>query len=186
VLSTELDPDRLPLGAESGRTLARDGLCWNGKRSRQSGWSRVSCRRGVPMRDSLTPLTFRRRLGVEHLGKSLREMEPTLHRLVRLYPHAVQAATLTPSSQNTKYQLHVCGEGGEYETFTVDCPIFRQRIILYASFNAPVARKNSLLRLQRQNHNHHLQFGPLLDGRPSPPRFVLSRSQARLPSLGNI
>ncbi|GAA5935526.1 hypothetical protein JCM1841_003703 [Sporobolomyces salmonicolor] len=51
-------------------------------------------------------------LGVEHLGKSLREMQPTLHRL------------------NQRYQLHVCGEGGEYETFTLDCPIFKSRVVL--------------------------------------------------------
>ncbi|SCV72945.1 BQ2448_6870 [Microbotryum intermedium] len=50
-------------------------------------------------------------LGVEHLGRSLKQMEPTLHRL------------------NKKYQLHVCGEGGEYETFTVDCPIYKSRIV---------------------------------------------------------
>ncbi|KDE05916.1 hypothetical protein MVLG_03729 [Microbotryum lychnidis-dioicae p1A1 Lamole] len=50
-------------------------------------------------------------LGVEHLGRSLKQMEPTLHRL------------------NKKYELHVCGEGGEYETFTVDCPIYKSRIV---------------------------------------------------------
>ncbi|GAA5858607.1 hypothetical protein JCM8547_001388 [Rhodosporidiobolus lusitaniae] len=51
-------------------------------------------------------------LQVDHLGKSLAEMQPTLHRL------------------NQRYQLHVCGEGGEYETFTVDCPLFKRRVIL--------------------------------------------------------
>ncbi|KAM0750899.1 hypothetical protein T439DRAFT_325947 [Meredithblackwellia eburnea MCA 4105] len=51
-------------------------------------------------------------LGVQHLGKSLAQMEPILYRL------------------NEKYQLHVCGEGGEYETFTVDCPLFHKKIIL--------------------------------------------------------
>lgn len=25
-----------------------------------------------------------------------------------------------------KYGVNVCGEGGEYETFTLDCPLFRQ------------------------------------------------------------
>ncbi|SCZ94782.1 BZ3500_MvSof-1268-A1-R1_Chr12-1g03654 [Microbotryum saponariae] len=50
-------------------------------------------------------------LGVEHLGRSLKQMEPTLHRL------------------NKKYELHICGEGGEYETFTVDCPIYKSRIV---------------------------------------------------------
>ncbi|BGP35264.1 hypothetical protein JCM10296v2_007099 [Rhodotorula toruloides] len=51
-------------------------------------------------------------LQVEHLGKSLKEMEPTLHRL------------------NKRYELHVCGEGGEYETFTLDCPLFKRRVNL--------------------------------------------------------
>ncbi|GAA6041927.1 hypothetical protein JCM8097_000227 [Rhodosporidiobolus ruineniae] len=51
-------------------------------------------------------------LQVEHLGKTLGEMQPTLHKL------------------NRRYQLHVCGEGGEYETFTVDCPLFKRRVVL--------------------------------------------------------
>ena len=25
---------------------------------------------------------------------------------------------------NTKYGVNVCGEGGEYETLTLDCPLF--------------------------------------------------------------
>lgn len=29
-----------------------------------------------------------------------------------------------------KYGLNVCGEGGEYETFTLDCPLFKQRIAM--------------------------------------------------------
>lgn len=33
--------------------------------------------------------------------------------------------------QNTLYGSHVCGEGGEYETLTLDCPLFKQRIKLY-------------------------------------------------------
>lgn len=47
-----------------------------------------------------------------HLGKSLAEMEPILQSL------------------NSKYGVHVCGEGGEYETYTLDCPIFHSRISL--------------------------------------------------------
>lgn len=31
---------------------------------------------------------------------------------------------------NKKYGLHVCGEGGEFETFVRDCPLYRQRIEL--------------------------------------------------------
>jgi len=28
-----------------------------------------------------------------------------------------------------KWGVNVCGEGGEYETFTMDCPIFRQKLV---------------------------------------------------------
>lgn len=45
-----------------------------------------------------------------HLGKSLREIQPHLIKM------------------RDKYGLNVCGEGGEYETFTLDCPLFKQKI----------------------------------------------------------
>ncbi|XP_059375472.1 diphthine--ammonia ligase isoform X2 [Carassius carassius] len=47
-----------------------------------------------------------------HLGKSLAEMEECLHEL------------------SEKYGVHICGEGGEYETFTVDCPLFKKKIVI--------------------------------------------------------
>lgn len=47
-----------------------------------------------------------------HLGKTIAEMYPLLCEL------------------NEKYQSHVCGEGGEYETFTLDCPLFKKRIVV--------------------------------------------------------
>lgn len=47
-----------------------------------------------------------------HLGKSLKEMQPHL------------------LSMKDKYGLNVCGEGGEYETFTLDCPLFKSRIVV--------------------------------------------------------
>ncbi|XP_058605597.1 diphthine--ammonia ligase isoform X2 [Onychostoma macrolepis] len=47
-----------------------------------------------------------------HLGKSLAEMEPYLHEL------------------SEKYGVHICGEGGEYETFTIDCPLFKKKIVI--------------------------------------------------------
>ena len=31
----------------------------------------------------------------------------------------------------------MCGEGGEYETFTLDCPIFNKRIVMYVSLVTP-------------------------------------------------
>jgi diphthine-ammonia ligase len=50
-----------------------------------------------------------------HLGKTLGEMQETLEDL------------------NSKYDVHVCGEGGEYETMTLDCPLFKKRIVLYVN-----------------------------------------------------
>ncbi|NXF95967.1 DPH6 ligase, partial [Eubucco bourcierii] len=48
----------------------------------------------------------------EHLGKTLDEMEPYLLKL------------------SEKYGVHACGEGGEYETFTLDCPLFKKKIVV--------------------------------------------------------
>ncbi|KAI1237790.1 Diphthine--ammonia ligase [Lamprotornis superbus] len=48
----------------------------------------------------------------KHLGKTLSEMEPILLEL------------------SEKYGVHVCGEGGEYETFTLDCPLFKKKIVV--------------------------------------------------------
>lgn len=48
----------------------------------------------------------------KHLGKSLADMQDTLENL------------------SSRYGVHVCGEGGEYETFTIDSPIFKKRIDL--------------------------------------------------------
>ncbi|KAJ8290259.1 hypothetical protein GJAV_G00010590 [Gymnothorax javanicus] len=48
----------------------------------------------------------------KHLGRTLEEMQPYLKQL------------------SQKYGVHVCGEGGEYETFTLDCPLFKKRIVI--------------------------------------------------------
>ncbi|XP_028577497.2 diphthine--ammonia ligase isoform X2 [Podarcis muralis] len=48
----------------------------------------------------------------KHLGKTLDEMEPYLLEL------------------SEKYGVHICGEGGEYETFTLDCPLFKKKIVV--------------------------------------------------------
>uniref|UniRef100_A0A3B4BCG1 Diphthine--ammonia ligase n=1 Tax=Periophthalmus magnuspinnatus TaxID=409849 RepID=A0A3B4BCG1_9GOBI len=50
----------------------------------------------------------------KHLGKSLAQMQPYLRQLSK------------------KYGVHICGEGGEYETFTLDCPLFKRRIVIDA------------------------------------------------------
>ncbi|ORZ00860.1 hypothetical protein BCR43DRAFT_485927 [Syncephalastrum racemosum] len=51
-------------------------------------------------------------LKASHLGKSIGDMYPYLCEL------------------NEKYESHICGEGGEYETFTLDCPLFKKRIVV--------------------------------------------------------
>ncbi|KAJ3026125.1 UNVERIFIED_CONTAM: ATP binding domain 4 [Siphonaria sp. JEL0065] len=51
-------------------------------------------------------------LDTRHLGKTLGEMQPLLEKLSR------------------DYGCHVAGEGGEYETLTLDCPLFKKRIVL--------------------------------------------------------
>lgn len=54
-------------------------------------------------------------LGLEptkHLGVPLSVMRPHLLRM------------------HEKYGLHVCGEGGEYETFTMDCPLYSSTIVV--------------------------------------------------------
>jgi len=47
-----------------------------------------------------------------HLGKDLLVLREHLHKLDR------------------SYGVHICGEGGEYETLTLDCPLFRRRLVL--------------------------------------------------------
>ncbi|KAH7299312.1 hypothetical protein KP509_24G004900 [Ceratopteris richardii] len=47
-----------------------------------------------------------------HLGKNLAEMYPCLNQL------------------HVRFGINVCGEGGEYETLTLDCPLFKNHRIL--------------------------------------------------------
>lgn len=48
-------------------------------------------------------------LNKNHLGKSISELFPTLIKL------------------NQLYQVHICGEGGEFETMVFDCPLFKTK-----------------------------------------------------------
>lgn len=50
-----------------------------------------------------------------HLGKSLSQLRNHLH------------------AMNAKFGINVCGEGGEYETFTLDCPLFIKKIVVEES-----------------------------------------------------
>ncbi|RCN34948.1 hypothetical protein ANCCAN_19196 [Ancylostoma caninum] len=54
-------------------------------------------------------------LNKKHLGMTLSEVESTLDRL------------------HSQYGVHPCGEGGEYETFVLDCPLFHKRILVEES-----------------------------------------------------
>jgi diphthine-ammonia ligase len=54
-------------------------------------------------------------LGLEpkkHLGKSLSELRPMLYDL------------------QEKFGINMCGEGGEYESLTLDCPLFKKKICI--------------------------------------------------------
>ena len=51
-------------------------------------------------------------LDKKDLMKSLKEMKKKLMKL------------------KNEYRINVCGEGGEYETITLDCPIYKKRIII--------------------------------------------------------
>ncbi|CAB9520041.1 ATP binding domain 4 [Seminavis robusta] len=48
----------------------------------------------------------------KHLNKTLQELQPLFLRL------------------NQLYQFHVCGEGGEYESLVLDCPLYKKRLVL--------------------------------------------------------
>ncbi|XP_039293188.1 diphthine--ammonia ligase [Nilaparvata lugens] len=48
----------------------------------------------------------------KHLGKKISEIQPHLVKM------------------NEKYGLNICGEGGEYETFTLDMPLFAKSLII--------------------------------------------------------
>jgi diphthine-ammonia ligase len=64
----------------------------------------------------------------KHLGKTLQDVRETLHRL------------------NSEFGAHICGEGGEFETFTTDCPLYKSRIIVSSApplfiFSAPCPQR---------------------------------------------
>lgn len=51
-------------------------------------------------------------LDKRHVGKTLGQLQPYLLRI------------------KDEYGVNVCGEGGEYETFVLDAPIFKKRIVI--------------------------------------------------------
>jgi diphthine-ammonia ligase len=68
-------------------------------------------------------------IGLEsaHLGKTLAQMQPTFLKLVGDYS-MILYTKVEMGLQNGLYGSHICGEGGEYESLTVDCPLFKKRI----------------------------------------------------------
>ena len=51
-------------------------------------------------------------LKASHLGRTIGELRAHFHRL------------------HDQFGFHICGEGGEYETFTLDCPLYKHRLKL--------------------------------------------------------
>lgn len=62
----------------------------------------------------------------KHLGKDIAEMESYLHKLKGLYG------------------INVCGEGGEYETLTLDCPLFKDAQLVLDEFEVKLHSSDSI------------------------------------------
>ncbi|KAF5746956.1 hypothetical protein HS088_TW06G01132 [Tripterygium wilfordii] len=62
----------------------------------------------------------------KHLGKEIAFLSPYLHKLKELYG------------------INVCGEGGEYETLTLDCPLFKNARIVLDKFETVLHSSDSI------------------------------------------
>ncbi|KAL8110252.1 diphthine--ammonia ligase isoform X2 [Apium graveolens] len=62
----------------------------------------------------------------KHLGKELSELSSHLHKLKELYG------------------INVCGEGGEYETLTLDCPLFENARLLLDEYQIVLHSSDSI------------------------------------------
>ncbi|OMO84452.1 hypothetical protein CCACVL1_10814 [Corchorus capsularis] len=62
----------------------------------------------------------------KHLGKEIAFLKPYLHKLKDLYG------------------INVCGEGGEYETLTLDCPLFQNARIILDEFQVVLHSPDSI------------------------------------------
>ncbi|VFQ81252.1 unnamed protein product [Cuscuta campestris] len=62
----------------------------------------------------------------KHLGKEIADMDSHLHKLKELYG------------------INVCGEGGEYETLTLDCPLFKYARIVLDEFKVILHSSDSI------------------------------------------
>jgi len=104
----------------------------------------------------------------EHLSRTLQEMEPHLHaisRCVMQQSSCVRVTTMRLPSRYSllpvqvvrctkhlpvmvrKYGCNICGEGGEYETLTLDCPVFRQASIILDAWQPLLHSEDSVARV---------------------------------------
>jgi diphthine-ammonia ligase len=67
-----------------------------------------------------------------------------------------------------RYGMNVCGEGGEYETLTLDAPLYQARIVLDETSVIQHTPDVHLLRI----HRFHLEVKPPLSTLPPPPPIV--------------
>jgi diphthine-ammonia ligase len=67
-----------------------------------------------------------------------------------------------------RYGMNVCGEGGEYETLTLDAPLYQARIVLDETSVIQHAPDVHLLRI----HRFHLEVKPPLSTLPPPPPII--------------
>ncbi|KAF4574969.1 hypothetical protein EYR36_006323 [Pleurotus pulmonarius] len=119
----------------------------------------------------------------EHLGRTLAQVQPTFLRL------------------NDLYGSHICGEGGEYETLTLDSPLFKKRLNLIETETvihsdndfATVAFlriKEAILEDKPLNEDFNLAIPPVLQTKPQMVYEKLQEHQFGLvngtpPSFGN-
>ena len=85
----------------------------------------------------------------EHLGKSIEELKDYL------------------ISLEAKYGCNPCGEGGEYETLTLDCPLFRRKLIIDESQTVVVSNDSVLSVAYLNPLKMHLQPKENLDSAAS-------------------
>ena len=87
----------------------------------------------------------------KHLGRSLAEMRPTLYRIER------------------EFGSHCCGEGGEFETLTLDCPFFRRARLVIRPDGAPPRRSSSPPRTRTPPRDTSPSNATWWRSRPAPP-----------------
>jgi hypothetical protein len=114
----------VPLAAQSSVAAQLDGHLGSRRRTHQGGRSRTFG--GLSRQDSRPDAGQ-----VDKARKSPSHLEPRpLVALRALIKRSGADTVLNVPVQNGMYGLHICGEGGEYETLTLDCPLFYDRVQL--------------------------------------------------------